>query len=214
MIVSEHYIPPGYSYSNRTEKAALIAKYFDFALQGPLLDVGCGSKYLQQCLPEGFDYTGLDVVPEADIHLDLDRVDIAFKDESFSTVVCTDVLEHLENFHSVFNRLIDLSSRYVLLSLPNCWNHALHLVISGRSSGDKYGLPLENPQDRHRWYFGCSEAKYFLTKTLNGKGRKLDFYHYFGLSGRGLAQKTARLLFPRSRYENLFVHTLWAVLEK
>lgn len=119
MIINEHDFPPGYSYSNRAEKAAVVAKLFCFALHEPLLNVGCDRKNMKHYLPEGFDYTGLDAGPEADVRINLDREPIPFENGSFSTVVCTDVLEHLDSFHHVFNRLVDLSSHYVVLSLPN-----------------------------------------------------------------------------------------------
>ena len=211
MIISDEEIPGAYSYCNREERARFIVEQFGWALKEPLLDVGCGEKHLQQALPEGFDYTGLDFIDRADVHCNLDRDKIPFKQKSFNTVVCTDVLEHLEHIHDVFNDLLGIASRYVIVSLPNCWSDLKYLMLKGRGSGKYYGLPSNRPEDRHRWFFNYSEARQFLIDNSTGKVSKLNLYRYYAKGG--ITYKAGRLFLPAHIYRDLFVHTLWAVIE-
>jgi SAM-dependent methyltransferase len=70
-------------------------------LRGDLLDVGCGEMPYRSCLYPDVVYTGIDV-PEASAFamrgkeeiVAFDGVSIPFPDASFSTVLCTEVLEH------------------------------------------------------------------------------------------------------------------------
>jgi SAM-dependent methyltransferase len=70
-------------------------------LRGNLLDVGCGEMPYRACLHPDLDYTGIDVA-QADAFamrasknvVPFDGVSIPFGDESFDTILCTEVLEH------------------------------------------------------------------------------------------------------------------------
>ena len=95
---------------------------------------------------------------------------------SYDCVVCTDVLEHLENFHFIFSELLRISSSDVIISLPNISNvFRSYLSRSIYNPNDDtypsyyygryskyYGLPLFQPSDRHRWFFSYSEASHFI----------------------------------------------------
>lgn len=70
-------------------------------LQGNLLDVGCGEMPFRGCLPPGVSYTGIDVpqardfaMRENEAVISFNGVSIPFPDDSFDTVLCTEVLEH------------------------------------------------------------------------------------------------------------------------
>jgi SAM-dependent methyltransferase len=73
-------------------------------LNGSVLDVGCGEMPFRALLPAGVKYTGLDV-PAADAFgmtrhpdiVDFDGRTIPFPDASFDTILCTEVLEHVED---------------------------------------------------------------------------------------------------------------------
>lgn len=70
-------------------------------MRGNLLDVGCGEMPYRSCLHPEAVYTGIDV-PQASAFamrgsesvVAFDGVSIPFPDASFSTVLCTEVLEH------------------------------------------------------------------------------------------------------------------------
>lgn len=73
-------------------------------LKGALLDVGCGEMPFRPLLAPGVAYTGIDV-PSADAfgmsqHSDIVAFDgraIPFPDASFDNILCTEVLEHVED---------------------------------------------------------------------------------------------------------------------
>lgn len=69
--------------------------------QGRLLDIGCGAKpYLEMFAPHVDEHVGLDraLCPSGDTAIDLKGTayEIPSEDASFDTVLCTDVIEHLE----------------------------------------------------------------------------------------------------------------------
>lgn len=70
-------------------------------LQGRLLDVGCGEMPYRTFLPKDVDYVGIDVPQAAAFSMQgneeiisFDGCHIPFPDETFDTVLCTEVLEH------------------------------------------------------------------------------------------------------------------------
>jgi hypothetical protein len=200
-------------YFDRNERARFIVDTFGDYLEGKLLDVGCSENQLKDVLPEGIIYTGLDIDGEVDVTCDLDRESIPFEAGSFTTVVCADVLEHLENIHSVYAALFELAEKNVILSLPNCWCDMKYLMAKqGLSSGKFYGLPSVKPDDRHRWYFNYSEARNFLLDNIDNSVKTARLYKYYG--PRGWTFKAGKLLFAQPKFDNLYVNTLWAVFSK
>ena len=70
-------------------------------LKGRLIDVGCGTKQYEGCLGEGItEHLGLDRMesPHGLQKVDLigTAYDIPVEDNSFDSILCTEVLEHLE----------------------------------------------------------------------------------------------------------------------
>lgn len=159
-------------YHDRTSKATYIAWKYAPILGGRVLDVGCDAAVLRDLVGRPEQYMGVDIRPGADLVVDLDRDDLPLPDQSFDTVVCTDVLEHLERCHAVFDELCRVSRERVIVSLPNPLR-CLMLAIAGGSAGRAkfYGLPVDRPADRHRWFFGYEEAVEFVTQ----RGRRLGF---------------------------------------
>ena len=50
------------------------------------------------------DYVSVDIVGEPNFKIDLEKERLSsFEDNSFNTVICTEVLEHLNNLHDVFD---------------------------------------------------------------------------------------------------------------
>lgn len=97
-----------------------------------VLDVGCGEGFILNKLKEegiGKNHEGIDYSKEAveigrNIHPNLSLkqgsiYDTGFKDNSFDLVVCTEVLEHLEESQKALKEVLRISKKYVLLSVPN-----------------------------------------------------------------------------------------------
>lgn len=97
-----------------------------------VLDVGCGEGFILNKLKKegiGKNWQGIDYSKDAvkigkKLHprLDLEQgsiYDSGFKDNSFDLVICTEVLEHLDNPKKALKEVLRISKKYVLLSVPN-----------------------------------------------------------------------------------------------
>jgi len=202
-------------FHERADRAVYVARRFVPYLRGKVLDVGCDRAVLKELMPE-LDYWGIDVsgTPDRIVDLEVENA-IPFPDGSFDSVVCTDVLEHLDNLHRIFGELIRVSRRYVILSLPNNWTNARVPLARGRGQIGHYGLPADPPLDRHKWFFSLIEAEQFL----NGQTAKHPFriVELFAMERpRPMSVRWMRRLISRSQrdYLNRYAHTLWAVLER
>ncbi|XOB65739.1 methyltransferase domain-containing protein [Deferribacteres bacterium DY0037] len=161
-----------------------------------VLDVGCGNGSLTNGL-EGYDITGLDKSVEAlkyykhkKQHGSIDE--LPFTDNSFDLIICSDVLEHLDN--SIFNHAIRelkrVSKKYILIISPNeedlaanfvkchACNHIFNVNLHERSLGfeDLIGLFGSDFVNLVYTYFGDKwanepEVKYKLKRAFN-KGYK------------------------------------------
>lgn len=202
-------------FRDRASRAAYIARRFAPLLRGRVLDVGCDKAVLRQLLPR-VGYTGVDVGGDPDIRLNLEKVDrLPFDDASFDCVVCSDVLEHLDNLHAMFGELIRVARTYVIVALPNNWADARKPIGRGVGSFSKYGLPAEPPADRHKWFFSLSEAVEFIDCQLDKYGLAMRECHVTEKPRRFWVRGLRRALYPsQMRYLNRYAHTLWAVLEK
>jgi 2-polyprenyl-3-methyl-5-hydroxy-6-metoxy-1,4-benzoquinol methylase len=160
-------MPGGSAY----DKASGLVAAFDGLWSGTVLDVGCRTMELSKALAgHEVSYLGLDVRPPADIVADLDAA-IPLDDQSVDLVVALDVLEHTNDLHHAFAELCRVARSHVLISLPNCYEIRLRTAIArGRPLGDKYGLPVEPPADRHRWFFSLDDARRFCSQRAAAEG--------------------------------------------
>lgn len=159
--------------------------------------------------------TGMDLNPAADITINLDKVErLPFDDGQFSSVLCLDVLEHLENLHLIMNEAIRISSRYILVSLPNPWSLARLRIARGKGSVSHYGLPLEPPADRHRWFFSYGEAVEFF-RGLQDETLTIRRLMVVEKPVPVLLRLFRRLVyFDPVRYRNRYAHTVMCLFEK
>ena len=64
----------------------------------------------------------------------------------------------------------------MVICLPNAYEAlARARFVLGRPLSGKYGLPLETPQDRHRWLFSWLEARAFTETWADRGGFDLSF---------------------------------------
>jgi SAM-dependent methyltransferase len=199
----------------RADRIRYAAERFREFIGGRVLDVGCDVRVLRQLRPD-IDYFGVDLHGDPDLVIDLEKTErLPFSDQSFDAVLCFEVLEHLDALHRVFGELVRVSRRHVLISLPNCWTAARRPVARGKGSIGHYGLPLERPPDRHKWFFGLSEAARFA--------RGMSEHYDLDVVATRISEKPRpaavrwlrRLLQPdRERYLNLYAHTLWVVFTR
>jgi SAM-dependent methyltransferase len=193
----------------RTERPRFLAAQYPVLLAGSLLDVGCDRAVLRERVAPG-KYVGMDLSPEADLRQDLmAEPRLAFPDRHFDAVLCSDVLEHLENLHQIFDELVRVTRGHLLVTLPNNWNSARLRLARGYGSIAHYGLPLEKPADRHRWFFSLSEAEEFFRGQAPRLGLELVELRVLEKPRPALVRLARRALAGDGvRYRNRFAHTL------
>jgi 2-polyprenyl-3-methyl-5-hydroxy-6-metoxy-1,4-benzoquinol methylase len=97
-----------------------------------ILDVGCGEGFTLKKLKDnhiGKKFEGIDNLDSAiaignKVHPDItikngDIYDISYKDNSFDLVLCTEVLEHLEDPEKALKELKRVTKKYCLISVPH-----------------------------------------------------------------------------------------------
>lgn len=97
-----------------------------------VLDAGCGEGFTLDKLQKekiGKSYKGIEFDPQAVLtantlypKIDVKQGDVMklpFKSNSFDLVVCTEVLEHLDNPKKAYRELLRVSRKYVLITVPN-----------------------------------------------------------------------------------------------
>jgi SAM-dependent methyltransferase len=203
------------NFKQRADRSDYIAKRFSRYLSGKVLDVGCDKAVLKGLLSD-VSYTGIDISGTPDIVLNLEQIEsLPFEDNIFTCTVCSDVLEHLNNLHHSFGELVRVTKDHMIISLPNNWTNARNPIERGKGSIAHYGLPPIPPPDRHKWFFGFTEAVSFLKEQeklfpisliqmiVNEKPRPF------------ITRIWRRLKYPnRDRYFNRYAHTVWAVFVK
>ncbi|MCB9845775.1 MAG: class I SAM-dependent methyltransferase [Phycisphaeraceae bacterium] len=211
-LVDPSRFPAPAPYADRATKARYVADRFAQILRGRILDVGCDQRRLAAHLDSGAEYVGVDLAPGADVVLNLDREDLPFPDRTFDCVVCTDVLEHLDRAHRVFDELCRVGSDRIVISLPNPARNFANALFAGRRGRLKfYGLPVEPPEDRHRWLFGFDDAAEFVTTRACACGYAVEFLdaedvgcvYWMGRDGLDVLDDP-----------NLTHGTLWSVLRR
>ena len=197
----------------RADRTRYIANRFGAYLRDSVLDVGCYEAPLRGLLAEA-SYTGVDMVGDPDITLNLEQCErLPFDDSSFECVVCIEVLEHLDNLHMVFDELMRVGKHYVIVSLPNCWSDARCPIERGRGRFGHYGLPLDAPPDRHKWFFSFSEARQFLEAQAERRGIRIAEIFGTEKPRNLLLRSLRRMLFAGDRYSNRYSQNIWAVFE-
>lgn len=97
-----------------------------------VLDVGCGEGFTLNCLKEhgigkrleGIEHSigaielGKKAYPDIKIKQG-DIYKLPYQDNSFDLVLCTEVLEHLDNPSKALKELIRVSNKYLVISVPN-----------------------------------------------------------------------------------------------
>jgi SAM-dependent methyltransferase len=202
------------SFPTRETRSRFVHERFARYLSGSVLDVGCFEAPLRKLVAPAA-YTGVDVAGDPDVTLDLEKAErLPFDDASFECVVCVEVLEHLDSLHRMFDELVRVSRRWIIVSLPNCWADARQPMDRGRGTFAHYGLPAERPEDRHKWFFNLTDAREFL----EGGARRLDLdveqMFVTEKPRSGVVRMLRRLRYPGDRYQNRYSRTIWTVLSR
>ncbi len=201
------------AFKTRKERTVWLSKYFNHLFKkNKVLDVGCDDAPLRKLIGNQF-YTGIDQSGKPDIKINLEAVKkLPFKAQEFDTVVCIEVLEHLENLHEISKELFRVSNNHVLISLPNCWRDARVKIQRGRGYIAHYGLPSKKPLDRHKWFFTASEAIDFL-KSITPSNYELKVT-LIEPKRNFLIKFFRKLRYSSLAYQNKFCQTVLAEYKK
>ena len=120
--------------------------------RGLILDAGCGDGALSRDVLSNSSATGavgMDLSIRRALRggRDVQDVkftsgsiyDIPFADNTFPLVLCTDLLEHLDDPARAFSELVRVSSKHVLISVPYCINIEMTLCPHCRKDYFLYG---------------------------------------------------------------------------
>lgn len=222
----------GSVYRNRAQRNEFIVKELDNYIGRNILNVGgSGKKYMEEYLPESVDYHEVDIAGEPDIKCNLEQdLPLPVEDGTYETVICTDVLEHLNNIHDVFGELVRVSSKWIIISLPNSiagvkdWFGEPKENVRGkdwnlhRGKYTKfYGLPYEPPVDRHKWFFSYTEAEGWINYQAEKYNLEICEHFPIGYYQNGRKDRLKRFavkqLFGERICADLFCSCLWNVFQ-
>jgi SAM-dependent methyltransferase len=204
--------PWGRKYEHPEGRGAFVATALESFLVGRVLDVGAGrnSATLREKL--GAVYEALDlerpyqIKPEypgkvSNTVVDLEQGQLPFSDGQYDTVICTDVLEHVDRIYEIYDELFRVAGRHVIISLPNNWVNFLGSFLAGRNVTHMagYGLPPQpkRPGERHKYLFNFEEACDFLVGRTPRDFRVCYFDQRFeyGIDGVFCALPPVSMLF-------------------
>lgn len=213
-------------FSNRDSRNEFVCKEL---LTDPkttsILNLGGGGerhlqKYLNQKTCRVFE---IDICGDCDLQINLDQVrKLPFEDNSFEITCAFDVLEHLEQFHLIFEEMVRISSKQILISLPVSSAEFLRSCIKGQKlNRDRnqhgvhskfYGLPMRPPKDRHRWWLYYQDI--------------IEFFEFFEASNpnysisfitpkpKSLTKKLLQLVLPPVTFNNLFTPYVFIIINQ
>ncbi len=189
----------------QTLRYKLVKAHFDDAFDGSIADIGDRNGAIQE-----FARGDVSTVDKNNTDLalfDWDASLLPFRDRQFDAVFCLDTLEHIADVHTRFADLLRVSKKYAIISLPNCWKKTVKEMVRGRSVRNSYGLPVEKPMDRHRWYMNTEEIEDFLFYNAAKNGYLVEgvVYHVpITAWWHRIAYILANVL-PERYYKNFFV---------
>jgi len=191
-------------YTRYETAVGLIGRSFE-----SVLDVGCGKeKLLRPYFPSHIEYRGIDLIG-GETQFDLEKGLPILQDNSYDIVFTLDVLEHLENAHFVFQELLRVARKEVIISLPNMYYWVRRFrYFGGKTLEQSYFYPEATP-DRHRWIPSYNSAVELIKE--NSGGHKVEVgYHLYDYNKRkfmfgGYVLRFLEGLLAR-RWPNLFVY--------
>ena len=171
------FLPWRRRYEHPKGRSGYIADTLGGYIEGRILEVGAGRNATVFAERFGDRYHPLDMGgsyhiegrPELvgpDTVVDLEFGPLPFADSSFDTILCTDVLEHIDNIYNAYDELFRVAARKVIISLPNNWVGLPLSILAGRNLTHRagYGLPPfpKGVGERHKHWFNHEEAADFL----------------------------------------------------
>jgi hypothetical protein len=175
------FLPWRRRYEHRQGRSGYISETLRGHIVGQILEVGAGRNAAVFKQVFGDFYHPLDMggsyhiegrpdLVGPDTIIDLEHEPLPFPDRSFDTILCTDVLEHIDNIYHAYDELFRVANRKVIISLPNNWVGFGMSLLAGRNitHTNGYGLPPlpKGVGERHKHWFNHEEAADFLINRI------------------------------------------------
>ncbi|OGZ88773.1 MAG: hypothetical protein A2528_01725 [Candidatus Staskawiczbacteria bacterium RIFOXYD2_FULL_37_9] len=142
-----------------------------------VLDVGCRKKEIKDCLSKNVRYQGLDFMEGDEVIACNLENGIPLENKSFDLIFALDILEHVENVHFLFEEMLRVAKKEVIIALPNeyHWSRRLKFLL-GKDLLYHHIFFKEKTIDRHRWitsyYSSCDFVKF------NAKNYKVEVFNW------------------------------------
>ncbi|OKS88466.1 methionine biosynthesis protein MetW [Mucilaginibacter polytrichastri] len=147
-----------------------VAKIIEGRNIKSVLDIGCRDCVLKTHLNNDIDYYGNDLFQNdkgiVNYVGDINQLKI---DRTFDCVTAIDILEHTDDPYQIFDGIVKLADKVLIINLPNCYDLKSVYKFSVKGSlGGKYNFGVENSLDRHRWMMNYDQ----IVRFYNHKARE------------------------------------------
>lgn len=177
------------NYTKHTHKnpiqKLLISLFYTYVLKelkalqpDTILDVGCGEGFTLRKLKDAKIGKKLEGIEYLDRAIELGKKEnpditikkgtiytLPYKDNSFDVVVCTEVLEHLEEPEKALQELIRVSKKHILLTVPNEPFFMLAQFVRGKN-WSRWGNDIEHINHWTIMRFKQLIARYLTIRSL------------------------------------------------
>jgi len=107
-----------------------------------------------------------------------------------------------------------LLRKYLIIPLPNPWVSFVGMLRGGYYKQTElpmkfYNLPIDPPEDRHKWFYGVNEAERFIRERGNRNGMEvvqLDREH----ASLNLKRRLFRIVLKLIVHKDVHVDSLWS----
>lgn len=151
-----------------------------------ILDIGCGDGIVSRHLPEGCQYTGLDI-SDACIYeqrhdnpkvryVQADEIpDLMSREGPWDTVLLLDVIEHTRQFTLLFELALTRAERQVVVSLPNELFVLDRIRMLRGHELNAHSLDLLNQPEgfKHQFIINIAKARTLLSEKAAAAGFEL-----------------------------------------
>ena len=201
----------------KKQRNRLVVDRFKPYFGDSVLNIGSRDKSLEEMLGRPVSIVDKNNPDLPEFNWEIEQ--LPYEDGAFETVVCLDTLEHIDALHKAFKDMMRVSSRYVVMSLPNNWKKALNEFIRGRGRWASYGIPPERPFDRHKWFFNTEDVEdfvyYHAAASKENYEIKEAVYHIPKTIPRiKITHPILKAVLPEHSFKNLFTETVFFVFEK
>lgn len=148
----------------RHQEVVDYIKSLNLSLSAKILDIGCGNgEILNRLHTLGYkNLNGCDwIEPLATTKYLYEQIDLnneflnKYKDEVFDIIICSDVLEHLENPALTLREMSRITNRdsNIVITIPNAWNLQERILFFLNANSSRYKSERNSAKHGHISFF-------------------------------------------------------------